>query len=180
MTEYKEVRSQMGTLLVKPFEVRQGKITSVLLINKDTNERISEIPIEGADIFDDLSILTKVDWAKIKEEVSSFKHEHLHYVLNLLNDNDISVLKLLYNNRTTSFSLKGISTTLKAPESTLSDILRRLKYAGIIESTEHKRVNAYSLTSFGIEVYTIADPGVIKPDTDGRKAMEATIHERRA
>ena len=162
-------------MIVKPFEVRQGKIISVLLIDKDTNERISEIPIEGADIFDDLTILAKVDWTKIKEEVSSFKHEHLHYVLDLLNDNDLSVLKLLYNNRTTRFSLDGVSTAAKMSKSTLSDVLRRLKYAGVIESTEHKRVNTYSLTSFGMEAYTIADPGVIKPDTDGRKVMEATI-----
>ncbi len=169
MTEIKVRR------LVKPFEVRQGKIISVLLIDKDTNERITEIPIEGADIFDDLTILAKVNWGKVKEEVSSFKHEHLHHVLNLLGDNDISVLKLLYNERTTNFSLDRMSTALKTPKSTLADILRRLKYANVIESTEHKKVNTYSITSFGEEVYTNVDPSVLNPDTNGRKVMEEAI-----
>ena len=159
-------------LIVKPFEVRQGKIISVLLINKDTNERISEIPIEGADIFDDLSILAKVDWGKIKEKVSSFKHKHLHYVLNLLNDNDLSVVKVLFNTQTTCFSLERVSTVSKIPKPTLSDVLRRLKYAGVIES---QKVNTYSITSFGVEICAIANPSVIKSDTDGRKVMEETI-----
>lgn len=134
-----------------PFEVNEGKIKIVMLGDKEIR-----IPIT-ATYADDLSVLAKVDWTKLKEELGQFKPKFINHLVKLIeaNKKEKTLLSALYNNKQTEFSVKrileGLELSVKS-KSELSILLRRLKYANIIQVIEHGRTVTYQLTEFGLEV----------------------------
>lgn len=134
-----------------PFEVREGKIQVVLIGDKEIR-----MPI-AATYTDDLSVLAKVDWIKLKEEMSEFKPKFVKHIVKLIGKNkkEKILLNALYNERQTEFSVKRVLEILKIPiksKSQLSILLMRLKYANIIHVIDHGRKVTYQLTEFGLEV----------------------------
>lgn len=133
-----------------PYEVKEGKILTVVLQDKDQKIRI---PI-NANYDDDLVILTKVDWTKLKDEIVQFKHDFTDHLVSLIEKNELekSLLSLLYNEKGTEFSTNRIVDVTKKSKSQIITTLNKLKYATIIESMSHGKRLTYHLTLFGIEV----------------------------
>lgn len=134
-----------------PYEVREGKIQVVLIGDKEIR-----VPII-ATYSDDLSVLAKVDWIKLKEEIGLFKPKFVKHIVKLIEKNkkEKIFLSALYNERQTEFSVKRVLALLKIPiksKSQLSILLMRLKYANIIQVIDHGRKVTYQLTEFGLEV----------------------------
>lgn len=133
-----------------PYEVREGKILIVML--RDEDKQI-KIPID-ANYDDDLSILSKVDWIKLKDEIVQFKHDYINHLVGLIEKNKLEMvlLGLLYNEKGTDFSTNRIVDTTKKSRSQIISTLNKLKYALVIESVSHGKKHTYQLTLFGIEV----------------------------
>lgn len=134
-----------------PFEVREGKIEVVLVGDKEIR-----VPI-AATYTDNLSVLAKVDWTKLKEEIGHFKSKFIKHIVKLIETNkkEKTLLNAFYNDKLTEFSAKRILGILKMPEkskSQVSILLNKLKYANIIQGIEHGRKVTYQLTEFGSEV----------------------------
>lgn len=133
-----------------PYEVKEGKILTVVL--RDEDKQI-KIPI-NANYDDDLAILAKVDWIKLKDEIVQFKHDFINHLVGLIEKNKLEMvlLSLLYNERGTDFSTNRIVDTTKKSRSQIISTLNKLKYALVIESVSHGKKHTYRLTLFGIEV----------------------------
>ena len=136
-----------------PYEIREGKIKIAVLLIGDKKIKV---PIT-ATYTDDLSVLEKVDWTKLKEEIGEFKTKFIKHLVKLIESNkkEKTILNALYNDKQTEFSVNRILGILKLStksKSELSVLLRRLKYANIIQVIEHGRTVTYQLTEFGLEV----------------------------
>lgn len=133
-----------------PYEVKKGKILIVVLQDKDQKIKI---PI-NANYDDDLAILTKVDWTKLKDEIVQFKHDFTDHLVSLIEKNELEkvLLDLFYNKKGTEFSTNRIVDITKKSKSQIINTLKKLKYAMIIESVSHGKRVTYQLTLFGIEV----------------------------
>ena len=133
-----------------PYEVKEGKILTVVLQTKDQKIKI---PIM-ANYDDDLSILAKVDWTKLKDEISQFKHDFVNHLVSLIKKNELekSLLSLFYNEKGTEFSTNRIVNITKRSKSQIIIVLNKLKYVMVVESISHGKRHTYQLTLFGIEV----------------------------
>ena len=101
-----------------PFEVREGKIKIVLVGDKEI-----KVPISAA-YTDNLTILAKVDWSKLKEEIGQFKSEFIMHIVKLIeaNKKEKALLNAFYNNKQTEFSVKRILGILKMSEKSKSQL----------------------------------------------------------
>jgi len=138
---------------VIPFEVKEGIISVVLLQNGDKQIKI---PVK-ASYEDDLSILGKVDWNKIREEIGQFKPKFIKHIIGLIEKNDRgkSLLSALYRDKETEFSVNRILSILNISaksKSQLVYLLRVLKYAYLIKPISHGKKFTYQLTNFGMEI----------------------------
>ena len=138
---------------IVPYEVREGKIKIVIV---EIGDKEIRVPIT-ATYTDDLSVLAKVDWSKLKEEIGLFKPKFVKHIVKLIEKNkkEKIFLSALYNERQTEFSVKRVLELLKVPvksKSQLSILLMRLKYADIIQVIKHGTTVTYQLTEFGVEV----------------------------
>ena len=133
-----------------PYEVKEGKILTVVLQDKDQKIKI---PI-NANYDDDLAILAKVNWTKLKDEIVQFKHDYINHLVSLIEKNELEkiLLNIFYNEKGTEFSTNRIVDTTKKSKSQVINTLNKLKYAMIIESIKHRKKLTYQLTLFGIEV----------------------------
>lgn len=135
---------------IVPYEVKEGKILAVVLQDKDQKIKI---PI-NANYDDDLAILAKVDWVKLKDEIVQFKHDFIDHLVGLIEKNELekSLLNIFYNEKGTEFSTNRIVDVTKKSKSQIINTLKKLKYAMVIESVSHGKRVTYQLTLFGIEV----------------------------
>ena len=133
-----------------PYEVKEGRILTVVLQDKDKQIKI---PIM-ANYDDDLAVLTKVDWTKLKDEIVQFKHDYMDHLVGLIEKNKIekNLLSFFYNEKGTEFSTNRIVDITKRSKSQIIVALNKLKYVMIIESIYHGKRLTYQLTLFGIEV----------------------------
>ena len=135
---------------VIPYEMRDGKVLIAVLQDKDQKIKI---PI-NANYDDDLSILAKVDWVKLKDEIVQFRHDFINHLVGLIEKSKVekSLLSLFYNEKGTEFSTSRIVDITKKSKSQIIIILNKLRYAMVIESISHGKRHTYQLTLFGIEV----------------------------
>ena len=133
-----------------PYEVKEGRILTVVLQDEDKQIKI---PIK-ANYDDDLSILSKVDWIKLKDKIVQFKHDYINHLVSLIEKNKLEMvlLRLLYNEKGTEFSTNRFIDVTKRSKSQIIIALNKLKYAMVIESVSHGKRYTYQLTLFGIEV----------------------------
>ena len=122
-----------------PYEMKDGKILTAVLQDKDQKIKI---PI-NANYDDDLSILAKVDWVKVKDEIVQFKHDYINHLVCLIEKNELEkvIIALFYNEKGTEFSTNRIVDVTKKSKSQVINILNKLRYTMIIESIRHRKKN---------------------------------------
>jgi len=158
-----------------PYEVKEGKILVVAII-EETGKIVMKVPTAEIDISKHLDILTKIDWDKIKQMTGGFRSEHMQHIIELVqrSKRDRSVLELLYREHRTDFSFRRIESTLKIPKSTLTEVLKRLQYAGLIRAANRKKTKTWTLTAFGNEACIRMGLGKEIKNNE-RKILEETI-----
>jgi len=160
-------------ITVFPYTIKEGIISEVGIARGE--EIILKVPLLSgvSSVGKDLSVLSMVDWSKIKQESSNFRKEHKNRVINKLNKTQKRILKYIYVNRNIDYSLKRLSSELKTVSSQISRDVSVLSLVGVIDTRRSKRNIVASISSFGLEV-CLSIFGEQKYD-DGRNSLLESI-----